>query len=134
MLKICDAECDNCIRLHPSGFPERRINGQEKAAPNDITSSSTPAANPAAMNPGMMNTGMMNPMGGMLNQMGQMNPMMQMAQMLQMMMSGGAATGMMDPSAVPFSVGQPVDDGDAGLKEDFVRPALFQDLIKTLPL
>lgn len=103
---------------------------KKKAAPKDITSSSAPAANPAAMNPGMMNPGMMNPMGGMMNPMGQMNPMMQMAQMMQMMISGGAATGMMDPSAVPFSVGQPVDDGDAGLKEDFVRPALSQDLIK----
>ncbi len=93
---------------------------KKKAAPKE---SASPAAAPA------MNVGA-NPMMGMMNNMGPMNPMMQMAQMMQMMMSGGAASGMMDPSAIPFSMGQPVDDGDAGLNEDFVRPALFQNLIK----
>ncbi len=93
---------------------------KKKAAPKE---SASPAAAPA------MNVGA-NPMMGMMNNMGPMNPMMQMAQMMQMMMSGGAASGMMDPSAIPFSMGQPVADGDAGLNEDFVRPALFQNLIK----
>ncbi|MCA9067121.1 MAG: hypothetical protein KDA96_28870, partial [Planctomycetaceae bacterium] len=78
-----------------------------------------------------VNPAMMNPMAGMMPQGGgQMNPMMQMAQIMQMMLSGGAASGMIDPSAVPFNAGQVVDDGDQGLNEDFVRPALLQDLIK----
>lgn len=58
------------------------------------------------------------------------NPMMQMAQMMQMMMGGGGAPAMMDPSAMPFSGGQVVEDEDAGLNEDFIRPALFDDLVK----
>ena len=37
---------------------------------------------------------------------------------------------MMDPSAIPFSGGQVVEDEDAGLNEDFIRPALFDDLVK----
>lgn len=59
------------------------------------------------------------------------NPMMQMAQMMQMMMSGGGgAAPMMDPSAVPFSAGQVVEDEDAGLNEDFIRPSLLTNLVK----
>ncbi|MEZ6124805.1 MAG: ATPase domain-containing protein [Planctomycetaceae bacterium] len=60
-----------------------------------------------------------------------MNPMMQMAQMMQMMMSGGAGAAMMDPSAMPFSGGQAVEDPDDGLSSDFIRPALLQNLIRT---
>ena len=58
--------------------------------------------------------------------------MMQMMQMMQMMMGGGAGPAMMDPSAVPFQSGmEAVDDEDAGLDEDFIRPALLTDRIKS---
>ncbi len=56
--------------------------------------------------------------------------MMQMMQMMQMMMAGGGGVPMMDPSAVPFAGAQPVADEDNGLDEDFIRPALLDNLVK----
>jgi len=38
---------------------------------------------------------------------------------------------MMDPAAVPFTGAQPVADEDSRLDADIIRPALFDDLIKT---
>lgn len=81
------------------------------------------AAPPAAM-PGMMPQGM----PGIMPQQG--NPMMAMMQMMQMMMGGGGAPQLMDPSAMPFATGQLVDDRDAGLDADIIRPALLEHLIK----
>ena len=88
--------------------------------------------NPQGGNP-QMQPGMMMPQQGMMpQQMGMMggNPMMQMMQMMQMMMGGQPQMPMMDPSAMPFSMGQPVDDGDQGLDSDIIRPATFEELIR----
>ena len=96
---------------------------KKKAAAKKTPTAPAPAP-VAEMNPGM---------AGMMPQMGQpqmANPMMQMAQMMQMMMGGGAGPAMMDPSAIPFSSGQVVEDDDAGLNEDFIRPALLDNLVK----
>ncbi|MEZ6132973.1 MAG: ATPase domain-containing protein [Planctomycetaceae bacterium] len=89
---------------------------KKKAASKKPAASAAPAAAPA---------GMAQP-----NMMGNVNPMMQMMQMMQMMAAGGGMP-MMDPAAVPFVGGQPVNDGDAGLNEDFIRPALLENLVKT---
>ncbi len=77
---------------------------------------------PGMMQPGMMPQGGMGMMGG--------NPMMQMMQMMQMMMGNQPAMPMMDPSAMPFAMGQPVQDGDAGLDSDIIRPATLEELIR----
>lgn len=37
---------------------------------------------------------------------------------------------MMDPSVVPFSGAQTVEDEDVGLNEDFIRPALLNNQVK----
>lgn len=85
----------------------------------------TPVATPVAAAPGMMPGQMPGMQPGMMP-----NPMMQMAQMMQMMM-GGMSPAMMDPSAMPFTGGMaPVEDNDAGLSSDFLRPAMLQNLIK----
>lgn len=89
--------------------------------------SPAPAEQPAAVNPAMPVPGMAAP--GMMPQMGA-NPMMQMAQMMQMMMGGGVAPSMMDPSAIPFSGAQAVADEDAGLNADIIRPSILDDLVK----
>ncbi|MCA9177731.1 MAG: hypothetical protein KDB14_24865 [Planctomycetales bacterium] len=100
-----------------------------------------PAMQPPMMAQPQMPMGQM-PMGQMpMGQMpmGQMpmgmppggNPMMQMMQMMMMMGSGGAGPAMMDPAAMPFQGGsEAMDDGDAGLDEDFIRPALLKHRIK----
>ena len=76
------------------------------------------------MQPGMMQPGMMpqqQMMGG--------NPMMQMMQAMQMMMGGMPGAGV-DPSAVPFATPPGVQDGDAGLDADIIRPALLAARVK----
>ena len=87
------------------------------------------AAMPTGM-PGMMPAGMpgmMPPaMPGMAG-----HPMMAMMQMMQMMMGGGFAPAVIDPSALPFTNSAPVHDQDAGLDSDIIRPALLTDRIKT---
>jgi KaiC/GvpD/RAD55 family RecA-like ATPase len=63
---------------------------------------------------------------------GQQNPMFAMMQMMQMMMGGGVApTGMVDPSAVPFTSASAQPDTDPGLDADIIRPATLENLIKT---
>jgi KaiC/GvpD/RAD55 family RecA-like ATPase len=57
------------------------------------------------------------------------NPMMQMMQAMQMMM-GGYAGGGVDPAALPFASGPGVQDGDAGLDADIIRPALLEQRVK----
>lgn len=104
---------------------------KKKAAKKKATPS-PPAADPVPQMAAPQ-AGVQAAMPGMMPQMGQpqmANPMMQMAQMMQMMMGGQAAPGMIDPSAVPFSGAQAVEDEDAGLNEDFIRPALLNDLVK----
>lgn len=65
-----------------------------------------------------------------------MNPMMMQMQMMQMMqmmqqsMGGGMAPMGMDPSALPFAAPTAVEDGDAGLDADIIRPALLDARIK----
>lgn len=60
------------------------------------------------------------------------NPMMQMMQMMQMMMGGQMAAPMVDPSAMPFHQMAPVAaDGDPGLDAEIIRPATFEDLIRS---
>jgi KaiC/GvpD/RAD55 family RecA-like ATPase len=61
----------------------------------------------------------------------QANPMMAMMQMMQMMMGGGMGPAMVDPAAMPFQVGQAVQDGDAGLDADIIRPAILENRMKT---
>lgn len=95
--------------------------------------------NPGGM-PGMM-PGMMPGQMGMGQQMGmpgQMgmggNPMMQMMQMMQMMMGQQMGMPSMDPSAMPFAnpmMNAAIDDADAGLDADIIRPATFTDLVRT---
>ena len=96
---------------------------KKKAAPAPVPAApEMPAqAMPQAGMPGMM------PQAGM----GGANPMMQMMQMMQMMAAGGTGMPMMDPAAVPFAGAQPVQDDDAGLDEDFIRPALLDNLVKS---
>ena len=99
---------------------------KKKAAPaSEPATPEVPAqAVPQAGMPGMP---------GMMPQaaMGGANPMMQMMQMMQMMAAGGTGMPMMDPAAVPFAGAQPVQDDDAGLDEDFIRPALLDNLVKS---
>jgi KaiC/GvpD/RAD55 family RecA-like ATPase len=59
------------------------------------------------------------------------NPMMQMMQAMQAFMGATGVPGGVDPSAVPFAGAPPVQDGDQGLDEDVIRPALLDDRIKT---
>jgi KaiC/GvpD/RAD55 family RecA-like ATPase len=59
------------------------------------------------------------------------NPMMQMMQAMQAFMGAAGVPGGVDPSAVPFAGAPPVQDGDAGLDEDVIRPALLDDRLKT---
>jgi KaiC/GvpD/RAD55 family RecA-like ATPase len=107
----------------------------KKAASNPTPAPEAPAApqmNPAmAPNMGMPGIGM--PGMGMPGMQPAMmpNPMLQMAQMMQMMMAGSMAPAMMDPAAMPFAGAPAVDDKDAGLSSDFLRPALLQNLIKS---
>ena len=49
--------------------------------------------------------------------------MLAMMQMMQMMMGGGLAPSVVDPSAIPFAGAAPVADGDKGLDADIIRPA-----------
>jgi len=58
------------------------------------------------------------------------NPMMAMMQMMQMMMGGGLAPAVVDPSALPFTGTAPVADKDAGLDADIIRPALLTHRVK----
>ncbi len=84
---------------------------------------------PVATTPQMPMPGMM-PQPGMMPGM-QGNPMLAMMQMMQMMMGGGGGgPQLMDPSALPFALGGLVDDRDAGLDADIIRPALLEHLIK----
>lgn len=83
---------------------------------------SNPMAGMPQMMPGMQ------PMPGMMPMMG--NPMMQMMQMMQMMMGGMPQMQMGDPSAMPFAVGQPVQDADRGLDADIIRPATLAVLLR----
>ena len=95
---------------------------------------------------GMQNPmmGMQNPMMGMQNQMGgmapvmQQNPMMMMLQLMQGMQGMGGMGGgfALDSAAVPFG-GVAKQDADAGLEQGIVRPARFENRIKSqeaLPL
>ncbi len=79
--------------------------------------------------------GAMGGMPGMGAQMGQPmmgNPMMQMMQMMQMMMGQQMGMPQVDPSAMPFTqMAAPVADGDAGLDSDIIRPATFDELIRS---
>ncbi len=107
----------------------------KKAAASPAPAPEAPAApqmNPA-MAPGMGMPGMGMPGMGMPGMQPAMmpNPMLQMAQMMQMMMAGSMAPAMMDPAAMPFAGAPAVDDKDAGLSSDFLRPALLQNLIKS---
>lgn len=106
----------------------------KKAAASPAPAPEAPAApqmNPA-MAPNMGMPGMMPGMGMPGMQPAMMpNPMLQMAQMMQMMMAGSMAPAMMDPSAMPFAGAPAVDDKDAGLSSDFLRPTLLQNLIKS---
>ncbi|MBX2800802.1 MAG: AAA family ATPase [Myxococcales bacterium] len=86
------------------------------------------ANNPQGGMPGMMPPGMMPQQPGMPMMGG--NPMMQMMQMMQMMMGGQPAMPMVDPSAMPFAMGQPVQDDDQGLDSDIIRPASFKELVR----
>src|SRR5690242_1039090 len=58
------------------------------------------------------------------------NPMMQMMQMMQMMMGGAPAMPVMDPSAMPFAVGNAPQDADRGLDSDIIRPATLKELVR----
>ncbi|MCB9685787.1 MAG: AAA family ATPase [Alphaproteobacteria bacterium] len=80
-----------------------------------------PGMMPGQMMPGQM-PGMMPGYGG--------NPMMQMMQMMQMMMGGAPAMPMMDPSAMPFAMGNVGQDADSGLDADIIRPATLTELIR----
>lgn len=107
----------------------------KKAAASPAPAPEAPAVpqmNPA-MAPNMGMPGMGMPGVGMPGMQPAMmpNPMLQMAQMMQMMMAGSMAPAMMDPSAMPFAGAPAVDDKDAGLSSDFLRPALLQNLIKS---
>jgi KaiC/GvpD/RAD55 family RecA-like ATPase len=70
-------------------------------------------------------------MPGMMSGMPQANPMMAMMQMMQMMMGGGLAPAVVDPSALPFTNAAPVQDRDAGIDAEIIRPSLLSDRIKT---
>lgn len=59
------------------------------------------------------------------------HPMMAMMQMMQMMMQGGMAPSVVDPSAIPFAGGPAVADGDKGLDADIIRPALLTNRLRT---
>src|SRR5437867_3102733 len=84
----------------------------------------TPMPAPAMpMQPGMPMQPAMMPMQPAMSGMQQANPMMAMMQMMQMMMGGGMAPSVVDPSAIPFTGAAPVADGDKGLDADIIRPA-----------
>jgi KaiC/GvpD/RAD55 family RecA-like ATPase len=113
---------------------------KKKSAKKATKKAAAPQADPATQQPSMMpQPGMMPqpqgmPMPGQMPSQGGGNPMMQMMQMMQMMMGSGGGTGMpmMDPAAMPFQGGgEAVQDEDAGLDADFIRPALLDNLIKT---
>ncbi|MBX9680934.1 MAG: AAA family ATPase [Gemmataceae bacterium] len=84
------------------------------------------------MQPGMMPQGMPQGMPGMMPgaMPGQNNPMFAMMHMMQMMMGGGLAPSVVDPSALPFTGTGPVNDGDQGLDADIIRPSLLDHRIK----
>ena len=89
-----------------------------------------PQAGMPMQRPGMPMPGQMHPQ--MMQPQMAANPMMQMMQMMQMMAGGGMGPAMMDPSAMPFTVGgEAVADGDAGLDADFIRPAMLDTLTRT---
>jgi KaiC/GvpD/RAD55 family RecA-like ATPase len=54
-----------------------------------------------------------------------------MMQMMQMMMGGGLAPSVVDPSALPFTGAAPIADQDKGLDADIIRPALLTNRVKT---
>jgi len=60
-----------------------------------------------------------------------MNPMFAMMQMMQSMMGGGMPAMQVDPSALPFAAAPAVDDGDAGLDSDVIRPATLTHRLKS---
>lgn len=86
--------------------------------------------NPQQPMQGMPGMGMpMNPMG--MQGMGGMNPMMmQMMQMMGQMAGGMGMAPQFDPSAAPFQ-GELAKDEDSGLDADIIRPATFDDLVRT---
>jgi KaiC/GvpD/RAD55 family RecA-like ATPase len=94
------------------------------ATEGDMADPNTPQGGMPGMMPGMMMPGM-NPQAAMMA-----NPMLQMFQMMQMMAGAQPMMPMMDPSAMPFAVGQPAPDGDAGLDADIIRPATLAELIR----
>jgi KaiC/GvpD/RAD55 family RecA-like ATPase len=80
------------------------------------------------MNPMMAGMG---GMPGMNPMMGGMNPMMmQMMQMMGQMASGMGMAPQFDAAAAPFQAELSKDE-DAGLDADIIRPATFDDLIRT---
>ena len=90
------------------------------------------ANDPKAQVPGqmpMMGMPMGMPMQGMPMGMGQ-NPMMAFMQMMQMM-SGGMAMPQIDPAAIPFATPDVARDDDPGLDGDIIRPATFEELVRT---
>src|ERR1700684_231507 len=93
-----------------------------------------PAPAPAAPMPPQMPgvPGMMPGMPGMpgASPLSQANPMMAMMQMMQMMMGGGLAPAVVDPSALPFTHQAPVQDRDAGIDAEIIRPSLLSNRIK----
>lgn len=119
---------------------------KKKPAPNGAAAAPAapapgmPAGAPAmpAMMPGMQPQ--MPAMPGMMPGMPGMpagNPMLAMMQMMQMMMGGGLAPAVVDPSALPFTGAAPVADADAGLDAEIIHPHLLTNRIKTqqaLPL
>lgn len=111
---------------------------KKKAAPDAAESANVgvPHMAPAMPIPGMPVLGMPGmPMPGMQPQMAmpgmQGNPMLAMMQMMQMMMGGGLAPSVVDPSALPFTGGALVADHDKGLDADIIRPALLTNRVKT---
>jgi KaiC/GvpD/RAD55 family RecA-like ATPase len=97
--------------------------------PAPVAPTPPPPAPPQMMPQGMPGMAAPPPMG-MAAQPGMPNPMMAMMQMMQMMMGGGMAPTMVDPSAIPFAGSTPVADTDKGLDADLIRPALLTQRIK----
>jgi KaiC/GvpD/RAD55 family RecA-like ATPase len=105
-----------------------------KKKPDPAPAPVAPAAPPMMppQMPGMM-PGMPGAMPGMMPNMSplsQANPMMAMMQMMQMMMGGGLAPSVVDPSALPFTHQAPVQDRDAGIDAEIIRPSLLPNRIK----
>jgi len=105
---------------------------KKKAAPDGPAATQPAPTYGAPAYPAMPVAGM--PMPGMpgmpMPGASQANPMMAMMQMMQLMIGGGMVSPMVDPAAVPFQAGQPIQDNDPGLDADIIRPALLTNRIK----